>query len=63
VVKVPTREGIRNYFHIFTSCPDSNPKEVDMGDRGKRDSPRRDEKKKPKRTLKEKRKRKKEKKK
>ncbi len=57
------REVIRNYFHTFTSCHNSNSKEVDMGDKGKKDSVRREGKKKPKLTLKEKRKRKKEKKK
>ncbi len=47
----------------ITGYPNSNSKEVDMGDKGKKDSVRREGKKKPKLTLKEKRKRKKEKKK
>jgi hypothetical protein len=49
--------------YISSSCTVSNSKGVDMGEKGKKDTARREVKKKAKLTLKEKRKRKKEKKK
>ena len=59
----PHAGSYSEFLPTIDSLRQSNSKEVDMGDKGKKDSVRREGKKKPKLTLKEKRKKKKEKKK